>query len=591
MSAVLLLSAFGLPLAMAAALAVTRLQPVLPRLMWVAPLPALAAGLLPVPVAVAEPWLLMGAGFGLDAVSRVFLGLTAVLWVAAGWAAAGWLRTARHPLRFAACFLMAMAGNLGLILATDAPGFYGFFALMSFASWGLVIHSGSARAQSAGRHYIAFVVGGELALFGGLALAVFEAGALGLAEIRAAGVSDLAAALLILGFGAKLGVMPLHVWLPPAHGAAPAPASAVLSGAMIKAGLFGMLSTLPLGSAVLWDHGTVLLAAGLVTVVGAGLMGVREADPKAVLGWSSVGQMGLMALGLGAALKTPEAWGLIAPVLVLLAAHHALAKGALFLGAGAVLARPSAGWRLGLGAALLLPALALAGVPLSGGGTGKEALKAALAAGPAGWGPWLVLGVSAGTLVTTFLMVRFAVTLRAAVEGTAATPGMPGGAAPALALIGLAAAVAPLWPVLAPGLALPQAGWPALWPVAMGLALAGLGGLVAQALAMGPARFWREVSAPARRARAEATAAALRTRRALRILARRLPERAAAAGSAWRLAPAAPVALIAVVLALGALSPLAEPPAPEPTAVPVLPEHPHHPGTGLLQGLDLPAIH
>jgi formate hydrogenlyase subunit 3/multisubunit Na+/H+ antiporter MnhD subunit len=586
MSAALILAAFGLPLAMAAALAAPALQGAVLRLLPMAALPALAAaGLLSVPVTVAEPWLLMGAGFGLDATGRVFLGFTALLWAAAGWAAAGWLRTTAHPLRFAVCFLLAMTGNLGLILATDAPGFYAFFALMSFASYGLVIHEGSAKALAAGRLYIAFVVAGELALFAGLALAVAGAGSLALADIRAAGVSDVAAALLILGFGAKLGVMPLHLWLPPAHGAAPAPASAVLSGAMIKAGLFGLMAVLPLGTAALPDHGTVLLAAGLVTVFGAALLGVREANPKAVLGFSSVGQMGLMALGLGAALKAPGAWAGVAPVLVLLAAHHALAKGALFLGAGAALARPAPGLRLTILGALALPALALAGVPGSGGGWGKEALKAALAAGPAGWAPWLVLGITLGTFATTLLMVRFAVMLWEATADQARLAGAAPASRPAglggfALLIAAALALAPLWPRLAPELAaaLPAAGAPSIWPVLAGIASALAGGVAAHAVAVGPARMWAQMIAPLLRLRAEAQAEALRARRALRRIARRLPARLEAQTEALRLAPAAPVALMALVLVIAAAG--AEPPA--------IAADPQDPATGLSQALTPP---
>ena len=452
----LLLAAFLAPLVLAMALATPAAGAVL-RLLPMAAVPALlAVAVLPVPASVAEPWLLMGAGFGMDQTARAFLGFTAALWGTAAWAAAGWLRRATHPVRFATCFLMAMAGNFGLILATDAPGFYTFFALMSFASYGLVIHTGSRAARGAGRLYIGFVLAGELALFGGLALAVAQAGTLTLEGIRATTPSGLTAWLMIAGLGVKLGVMPLHFWLPPAHGAAPAAASAVLSGAMIKAGLWGMMALLPLGGAVLEDHGTVLLAAGLVTLFAAVLLGVREANPKAVLGFSSVAQMGLVALGVGAALKASGAWAVLGPVLVLLAAHHGLAKGALFLGAGAVAAEGAAGRRVALMAALALPALVLVGVAGSSGAWAKEALKAALGSGPAGWTPWLVLAITVGGMGTTLLMARFGWTLW---RSAAAGGGLPaeGGAGPMLApfvaLVTLSLILPLVWPAAAPGLA------------------------------------------------------------------------------------------------------------------------------------------
>ncbi|MGY6412281.1 MAG: proton-conducting transporter transmembrane domain-containing protein [Alkalilacustris sp.] len=602
----LLLAAFLAPLLLAVALATPAAGAVL-RLLPMAAVPALlAVAVLQVPVQVAEPWLLMGAGFGMDQTARAFLGFTAVLWGVAAWAAAGWLRRADNPLRFAACFLMAMAGNFGLILATDAVGFYTFFALMSFASYGLVIHTGSLSARKAGRIYIAFVLGGELALFGGLALAVAQSGTLALEGIRATVPSDLAAWLMIVGLGVKLGVMPLHVWLPPAHGAAPAAASAVLSGAMIKAGLWGMMALLPLGAGVLEDHGTVLLAAGLVTLFAAVLLGLREANPKAVLGFSSVAQMGLMALGVGAALKAPSAWGVLGPVLVLLAAHHALAKGALFLGAGAVATEGATGRRVALMAALVLPALVLAGIAGSSGAWAKEALKVALGFGPAGWAPWLVLAITVGGMGTTLLMARFGWTLwRSAAAGAGVGGGLPasGTAAPMVApFVGLAtlSLILPLvWPAAAPGLsaALPVVGAPAAWPLAGGvvLALATMAGH--HALTVGPARLWARLTAPARRRWTEARTTALRLRRALRVQARRIPARLIAISEAARLAPAAPAAALAVVLAVVLIGSgpgpfvgaFAVDPLPEvPALPPLLPEDPHAPGTGLLQSLPDP---
>eukprot|EP01035_Chromulina_nebulosa_P057631 gene57631-78962_t len=125
-----------------------------------------------------------------------------------------------------------MAGNLGLVLAQDAASFYVFFALMSFASYGLVVHSRTPEALHAGRVYLALVVLGELALFAAIALAWQAAGSLNFADIGPAlAVSpwrDAVIGLTLVGFGIKVGALPLHVWLPLAHPVAPTPASAVL---------------------------------------------------------------------------------------------------------------------------------------------------------------------------------------------------------------------------------------------------------------------------------------------------------------------------------------------------------------------------
>ena len=503
-----------LPAALAVAMALPALSATAWRLVPLAALPALALAVLtPADTApdawpiLRGDWLVLGSELGLEPVSRLFLAFTAILWIAAGSAARHWLRGDPRGAAFGVCFLMAMTGNLGLILARDAASFYAFFALMSFASYGLVLHEQGDKARAAARIYIAFVVAGELALFAGLALAAAGAGSLMLADLRASAPEGPTALLLIAGFGVKLGLVPLHFWLPPAHGAAPVPASAVLSGAMIKAGLFGMIATLPLGVAAFDDLGPLVMSAGLVTIFAALLLGVQQDNPKSVLGFSSVSQMGILALGLGAGMLAPEAWPAILPVLVFLAAHHALAKGALFLGVGAVAAQaPGAGRRLML-AALALPALVLAGLPATSGALGKEALKAALAEAIA----LPFFGLALGAIL------------------------LPG-----------------LWPWLAGPLAAPlvQAKPGALWPVAAGLGIAVGAGLHAHAQRIGPAVFAAQLLAPVRALRARLTRAAAIRQRGLRRLSVRVPRRIAARAADWRLGQSAILVLIALVMAL-----------------------------------------
>jgi formate hydrogenlyase subunit 3/multisubunit Na+/H+ antiporter MnhD subunit len=186
------------------------------------------------------------------------------------------------------------------------------------------------------------------------------------AEIASNPAANWIIALLVTGFGIKAGLPLLHMWLPLAHPAAPPAASAVLSGAMIKAGLVGWLRVLPLGfdTAGLW--GWALLVGGVAASFGAALVGVTQRNPKAVLAYSSVSQMGLITSLLGCGLLQPGLWPALQVVIVLFAVHHGLAKGALFLGAGiAHHRRDLPPWLLWAG--LVLPGLALAGAPLTSG--------------------------------------------------------------------------------------------------------------------------------------------------------------------------------------------------------------------------------
>jgi len=151
--------------------------------------------------------------------------------------------------------------------------------------------------------------------------------------------------LALFGFGAKAGIMPFHVWLPPSYAAAPGPVPAVLSGVMSKLGLYGLLQVLPmLGPPPTW-WAWVLVGLGLVS----GLLGILNAlvqhDMKKLLAYSSVENIGIILLGLGAGLlglaAGPDRGGVVLEVLgfggaMLHILSHALCKSALFLGAGIV---------------------------------------------------------------------------------------------------------------------------------------------------------------------------------------------------------------------------------------------------------------
>jgi formate hydrogenlyase subunit 3/multisubunit Na+/H+ antiporter MnhD subunit len=386
-----------------------------PALPWVAlgPLPALVAALtLPLGTELPMPWFFLGTQLGLDATARVYLGFTALVWLAAGvYAAYGERGGPAHAPdaragRFDALFLLAMAGNLWLIVGQDLFSFYAGFAMMGIASYGLVIHDGSTSALRAGKVYLVMALLGEVALFAGLVLLAHDAGTTLPASGDLTGLGGLTIALLLLGLGVKAGMVPLHLWLPLAHPAAPIPASAVLSGTMIKVALLGWLRFLPVGELALpqWGHGLAL--AGLATMTLALPVGLVQRDPKVILAYSSIAKMGFLILMLGLTLVQPA----LAPVSVagiaLYAAQHGLAKGGLFLGVGM---RKHAGAPQSIAQAfiiglLLFLALALAGAPFTSGAMAKYDLKPVLDA--AEW-TWLGTAIAVSAVGTTLLMARF----------------------------------------------------------------------------------------------------------------------------------------------------------------------------------------
>lgn len=563
--------AIAAPFAAAGALAV--LAPGRARTRWdaavpLSALPALALAAAP-PFRIELPWLFLGAAFGLDDLGRAFLAVTSAVWIAGGICALGYLRGDPRRRRFFIAYGAALGGALGVPLAADAISLYVLFSAMTLASYALVAHERSEGALRAGRVYIAMALFGDVLLFAALAWAVFELGHLDVASMpRAVAEAERGgglAALWFFGFGVKAGALGLHAWLPLAHPAAPTPASAILSGAVIKVGLLGWLRVLPLGHDVAAPLGVWAAASGALAAYAAALYGALQRDSKTVLAYSSISQMGLATAVLGAALLHPgrAADGFLASAAF--AAHHGLAKLALFLGVGALRARLGRAWRGVSVGAVAFAGAALAGAPLTSGAVVKKAMKDAVPA-EEGAGFWLLEGaVTLSSAATAVLLVALAGRLRAERARAGAPPSklVPGAlAASALLLAG------GFWFV--PGVELaplireslqPGEVAASLWPIGLGLVAAYLAAgriaRAARARAATPAERmeaieerWGRARARIRRARERAAEGAL-PRRASRVVLGAAHRAAARIASAEdRAATFATGALAAAVLAL-----------------------------------------
>lgn len=367
-----------------------------------APLPAvLAAAMVPVGTSISLPWLLLGVELGLDDTGRVFLLFSGLLWLIASLYAVGSEAGKRHGTRYRLFFLLAMAGNLGLIVAQDMVSFYLGFTLMGLAAYGLVAQPRSQRARLAARRYLVWTIAGEMLLFVAIVmLAQQHSGALAFSVLQSSPPAPFVLLLLVTGFGIKLALPGLHLWLPQAYAVTPAPAVAVLSGAMLKAGLLGWLRFLPLGNAELLHWGQVLLTAGITGIFFGAIAGLLQRSPRLLLGYSSISKAGVLTSGMGAALVWPETAPVVIAAVVIYAAHHALVKGALFLGLGLVERSAVRPWTL---AGLVFLALALAGAPLTSGALAKSILTASLPQDA----QQLVTLLAVSAFATTLLMARF----------------------------------------------------------------------------------------------------------------------------------------------------------------------------------------
>jgi formate hydrogenlyase subunit 3/multisubunit Na+/H+ antiporter MnhD subunit len=406
-NALLLIAAPLLPLLLAALFLVPGLRGAAVSLSPLAAVPGLAAGIFAQETQVDLAYVLLGSRLGLDLTGQSFLMFTSLLWLAAGVFSSSYMKKYPGIERFTIFYLLAMSGNIGVLISMDLPSFYLFFALMSFASFVLVIHQRDDFSIRAGKIYIILVMVGEVLLFAGFVLLFSNTGTIYINEMSLEGVSNLIVGLILVGFSIKAGALPLHFWLPLAHPAAPVPASAVLSGAMIKVGLFGWIRFLPLGVIALPDLGSLVVSAGLAASFFGALMGVGQTNPKTVLAYSSISQMGLMTIGIGVGLSAPEYWQAALTAIILYAIHHGLAKGALFLGVGMVDGASTTRSRRLVALGLIFPALALAGAPITSGAVAKAALSAALPGLLDPWPQWLDLLLPLIAVGTTLLMARF----------------------------------------------------------------------------------------------------------------------------------------------------------------------------------------
>ncbi|NDL57938.1 complex I subunit 5 family protein [Phytoactinopolyspora mesophila] len=451
----------------------------------IAPLAPLPAGLLAVVGTehsrIELPWLLMGTVVELDSVGRPLLLMASLLYAAA---LAFVPRSGiERPALLSGLLLLCFVGNAGVFIAADAVTLYLTFTLMSFVGYAAVIHDRSGEARRAGRIYLVMAVLGEAAVLAAVILVVGSGGVLlsdAPAAVAGSPYRDVIIALLLFGFGVKAGTVPLHVWLPLAHPAAPTPASAILSGAMVTAGLVGWLRFLPLGEIASPGWGTVFVLAALLGAFLAVPAGLLQSDPKVILAYSTISQMGFLAVLVGVALAEPE----LAPVCILAAAlyalHHGIAKGALFLGIPLWKSHGGGSARIPLLAGLGAAALAIIGVPLTSGYVAKYVAKEAVgpAMVPAAGGVELAEVLPLVGAGSTLLLARCAWVLLRPSAGRA----RPGPALPVWLLLvaggfALTAAVAHRWTgtIAVPKLTDMSIWWEQSWPLLLGLVLTGAG--------------------------------------------------------------------------------------------------------------------
>ena len=245
--------------------------------------------------------------------------------------------------QYYAFMIATFFATAGVFLSADLLTCFVFFEVMSVTSYVLVIHDRSKGAMRAGDTYLAVAVIGGMVMLMGLFLLYQMTGTLKIAELPAAcapyaGTGRLYAVsvCMLFGFGAKAGMFPLHIWLPKAHPVAPAPASALLSGILTKAGIYGaiIICCYMLSGDRYWA--AAILAIGAVTMFLGAFLALLSGNLKKTLACSSVSQIGFITTGIGIACLTAGESAMASKGTVLHMVNHSLIKLLLFSCAGVV---------------------------------------------------------------------------------------------------------------------------------------------------------------------------------------------------------------------------------------------------------------
>lgn len=318
--------------------------------------------------------------FRVDTIGFYFALLLSVMWLICTIYSLGYIHT--RETRYYCFTALNFSFCLGVAFAANMFTLFIFYELMTLFTYPLIIHDETEKARKAGLKYLVYSISAGAVILLGLILQYYYGGTLsflgrGTLSLAQIGRPALLAifSIYLLGFGVKACIMPLHGWVPDAHPAAPAPASALLSGVILKVGIFGIIRVVfdVFGLKLLGTLGVALpmLYVASFTIIVGSLFAITQDDLKRRLAYSSVAQVSYIVFGLF--LLSPD--GAMGGLLHI--AHHAFMKGTLFLCAGVIIhetRKRNISEMAGIGgripitmAAFALAALGMMGTPLTCG--------------------------------------------------------------------------------------------------------------------------------------------------------------------------------------------------------------------------------
>lgn len=332
--------------------------------------------------------------FCLDGFRLIYVIVATFMWLMAMSLSVEYMSHYENKVRYYVFSVLTYIATIGVFLSADLITTFLFFEIMSFTSYVWVVQDEKKESLRAGATYLAIAVMGGLVMLMGLMLLYNMTGTLTISDLHDAlqpflGTKKLyvTGGLMLFGFGAKAGAFPLHIWLPKAHPVAPAPASALLSGVLTKAGVFGILvisSDIFLGDG---KWGTLVLIIGVITMLLGAVLALFSVNLKRTLACSSVSQIGFILVGVGMqGLLSENALAVRGTLLHMV--NHSMLKLVLFMTAGVIFmniheldlnkVRGFGRKKPLLNGIFLMGALGIGGIPLWNGYISKTLLHEAI---------------------------------------------------------------------------------------------------------------------------------------------------------------------------------------------------------------------
>ncbi|MGN1295395.1 MAG: complex I subunit 5 family protein, partial [Bacilli bacterium] len=285
----------------------------------------------------------LGLSFKVDTFRVIYAFVSIFLWMMCVIFSKEYMSHSKNKERYYLFLEITLGGVVGVFFSQDFFTTFIFFELMSFASYPLVIHEENKEAMKAGETYLGVAVISGMLLLVGLFLIYNETQTLDFSLLHSyfannslTNQSFAGGILILLGFGAKAGMFPLHIWLPKAHPVAPAPASALLSGILTKTGVFGIIV---ICTSIFMGNETfivILLVLAVITMFLGALLGVLSINLKRTLACSSMSQIGFILVGLSFMMLLKEEGGIAQCGILGHMVNHSLIKLVLFLCSGVI---------------------------------------------------------------------------------------------------------------------------------------------------------------------------------------------------------------------------------------------------------------